>query len=374
MDFTLSPSQLSLQAAAAEAFGRWPPGDGPPPAESWAMLAAEGWLGIALPESAGGAGLGLLEQVLVLEAAGCHLHSGYWPAVVLGALPLARCGLVPAWYPDLAAGRRRVVLALYEQADRFDPLAVTATATAVPEGYRLNGAKVLIPAAATADAILFPARLGNRIALFAVPAGTGVLTPADFPDIARPHANLTLDCAQLPPESLLAPDAETYLRTAVRIAGIGLCAELLGVAEAVLARTTAYAGERHQFGRPIGSFQAIKHRCADMKIALESARSAIYYAAWAADQQTADADLATSVAKVFCSQQMPDLVAHALHIHGGLGFTWEARLHLYFRRTLAAAAYLGDVRWHRERIAQALLAGGAGRGIIDAADAAVAGG
>ncbi len=360
MDLALSQEQLTLQATAAKAFGRFPPRrvlDGA--ASGWDELAANGWCGLSLPEEAGGAGLGMIDQALALEAAGGVLHPDYWPAVAMGALPLAMAGFAARLLPDLASGRRRAVLAFYDEPDRLDPLHPRAVASRDGEGYHLDGRKALIPQAAQVDWVLCPVRLDGGVAVMALAAPDLKPAPAPTPDLLRTYFDIDLAGVRVPGDALIVepPAGHEFLRRAFDVAVVGQCAELVGAAEQLLSMTVTYARERRQFGRPIGSFQAVKHRCAEMKIAIEGARSGLYYAAWAVGAQDPSASLAVAVAKAFCADALPQVAAHALHLHGGMGFAWETDVHLYFRRILLGASYLGDARWHRARIAQALLDG-----------------
>lgn len=358
MDFRLTSDQKDLQKAAFEAFSRWPAqvfdADS---ASSFRVLADEGWVGLALPEDAGGSNLGLLDQVLTWEASGYYANPEYWPFVALGAVPLSRHGLWPAEQERLASGDCRAVLALYEQDRTFSPYAPAAAAVADNGGYRLNGDKALIPMLASADYLLYPAQLEGALALFAVPVGAIAVADAASPDLSRPYFHATVRDVTVPAEALLAhgDTAEQFLQDAIHIATVGMCAELVGAMEAVLDRTVTYVQEREQFGGPVGRFQAVKHRCADMKVMLEGARSAVYYAAWAIEANADSRAQAVSVAKTFCSREVPMVIANGLHLHGGMGFTWEVDVHLYYRRSLMAAAYLGDAHWHGQRLAQSLL-------------------
>lgn len=358
MDFRLTSDQKDLQKAAYEAFSRWPAQEYSAKSESGLRaLAEEGWVGLALPESAGGSDLGLLEQVLTWEASGYYANPDYWPFLALGAVPLTRQGLWPDKHEQLASGECLAVLAVYEQDREFSPYDPAATAVAENGGYRLSGDKTLVPALASANYLLYPAQLEGTLAVFAVPVNAIEVKAASGPDLARPFYHATVRDVTVPAEALLAQGdaAEQFMQDAVHIATVGMCAELVGAMEAVLDRTVTYVKEREQFGGPIGRFQAVKHRCADMKVMLEGARSAVYYAAWAIEANADARAQAVSVAKAFCSREAPGVIAHGLHLHGGMGFTWEVDVHLYYRRSLMAAAYLGDAHWHGQRLAASLL-------------------
>lgn len=323
----------------------------------WARLGGElGALGLAVPEELGGSGGTCVDQAIAAEELGAALVTG----PLLGTVGLAVPALVAApaseyrdaVLPELAEGTRPAALVA--------PLSVpydAATAAAVTaDGGRLTGTVSPVPDAAAADVLLVAAAGPDGPVLVAVEPGTAGVTvePLGSLDLTRPVARVVLDGAA---GTVLAtgPDADAALRHAFRTAGALLAAEQAGIARRLLDLTVAYAKERLQFGRPIGSFQAVKHRCADLLVGVEHARSTAVHAAWAVAFGVDDPDLAVSIAQATCSEVCYRVAADAIQLHGGIGFTWEHVAHLYYKRAIADAALLGSAEAHRERIAAAVL-------------------
>ncbi|MBX3594716.1 acyl-CoA dehydrogenase family protein [Sphingomonas sp.] len=301
--------------------------------ELWRAFCGElGLGGIAVPEARGGAGLGMVEFALVAMAAGERVAA----IPLLGHIMATRAMRDDARAP-LAACLAGDAIATAGEADGeviADDSSVTAIADFVPHG-------------AVADhLLLLDGGRGWRIAL----GGPGVtVEPRATMDATRPYARIALDRA---PAHTIPPDAVRQARAAGLLC---LAAEATGGTQAALDATVAYTLERQQFGRPIGSFQAIKHRLADRKVDLEQARSAIYWAACSLDEGTSDAGTAVHAAKAFCADAFTRMAADMLQLHGGIGFTWEHDTHLYFKRARAIAAMMGSSAWHREQVAAALL-------------------
>jgi alkylation response protein AidB-like acyl-CoA dehydrogenase len=327
------------------------------PDELWKRMAELGWIGLALPEAHGGAGLGLVELAVLLEEMGRVLAPvPFLSTVLLGAGAIAQGGSEEQkrrLLPELARGRARATLALLEGEERWDAEAVQLPLRRERGRLSLSGTKRFVPDAQVADWLVVAARDPSaQLALVLVDArASGVeLRPTATVDGTRKLAELRLDDVAVAADALLPGGASALARVLDR-ARVGLCAEMLGGAERVLQMSVAYAKSREQFGRPIGSFQAIQHRCADMLVALESARSATWYAAWALETEAPDADVAAAIAKALLSEAGPRIAGDGIQIHGGLGFTWEQDLHLYYRRALVSARLFGDAAWNRERIA-----------------------
>ncbi|MHA6628626.1 acyl-CoA dehydrogenase family protein [Pseudonocardia sichuanensis] len=312
----------------------------------WARLGGElGVLGLAVPEDRGGAGGGIVDQAIVAEEFGAALV----PGPVLGTVGLAIPALVAAGgeelLPALVAGERTGALAV--PAD-----ALTATdPTVTADGHRLTGEVAQVVDGA-ADVLLVPARTRDGLALYATDGGER--TPLSTLDRTRRQARVRFDAT---PARLLATgaDAERAVTAALHVGGALLAAEQVGGAQRMLDLTVAYAGTRLQFGRPIGSFQAVKHRCADMFVLVEHARSAAQHAAWALQDGSDDADLAVGIAQATCSEAYQRVTSDAVQLHGGIGFTWEHPAHLYLKRAVSDAALLGGAAAHRERIAARVL-------------------
>lgn len=328
----------------------------------WTRLGGElGVLGLAVPEALGGSGAGLVDQAVVVEEFGAALLCG----PVLGTVGLALPALVAApagplrdeLVPSLVAGTRTAALAAPERAGLFDPHAITVGAVRDgDQGWELTGVVPQVVDAAGADLLLVAASGPDGVALFAVPdsAEQVIVEPLSTLDLTRRQGFVRLREA---PARLLAgaEHVDQVLAHAFDVAAVLLAAEQLGGAQHLLDVTVEYAKSRLQFGRPIGSFQAVKHRLADMLVLVEHARSAAYHAAWALQDGIDDPFLASSIAQATCSQAYQRVAADAIQLHGGIGFTWEHPAHLYYKRAVTDAALLGGAEAHRDRIAAAVL-------------------
>lgn len=317
-------------------------------AATWARLGGElGVLGLAVPDALGGAGGGYVDQAVVAEEFGTALV----PGPVFGTVALAIPALVALGgdevLADLVEGTRTAGFAVPDRAGRFDASLVTVTAS----GGALTGVVAQVVDGG-ADVLLVAARDGDTIGLYATDGGER--TPLSTLDQTRRQATVRFDAT---PARLLASgaDAERAITHALRVGGALLAAEQVGGAQRLVDTTVAYAKTRLQFGRPIGSFQAVKHRCADMFVRVEHARSVAYHAAWALQEGTDDADLAVSIAQATCSEAFQSVAMDTVQMHGGIGFTWEHPTHLYLKRAVTDAALLGSAAAHREHIAAAVL-------------------
>ncbi len=333
------------------------------PEPLWRQIAELGWPGLVLPERHGGAGLGMLELAILLEEMGRVLLPGpFLSSVALGGLAVAIAGTPEQqarWLPDLAAGRRRATLALAD-ADATGQGAGAARPDARREGaaLRLDGERRFVLDAEGADALVVPASLedGETVLLWVESDARGLdLRPVSWVDGTRRVCEVRLDGVAVDAEAarLGGPGAGAEaLGSLLDRARIALCADLCGIAGRVLELSVAYAKTREQFGRPIGSFQAIQHRCADMLVDVEAMRSATWYAAWALDADAPDAHRAACMAKAWCADAGPRVAGCGIQIHGGQGFTWEQDLHLYYKRAKSSELLLGDATWHRELVAR----------------------
>jgi alkylation response protein AidB-like acyl-CoA dehydrogenase len=251
------------------------------------------------------------------------------------------------------------MLALHEDYPAWDPAAVQLDARRDGGRYVLNGRKVLVPYAQDADLLLIPGRTSasgdpaRGITLFAVPRNaSGVeIRPVTTLDLTTRVADVVLRDVALSSDQLVGRPNEAWpiLETVLEHAAVGAAAEMLGAARKSLEMSVEYASARVQFGQPIGSFQAVKHKCAEMLLASEQSHAATYYAAWALDAGAEDAALAASVAKAFVSEAARKVCGDAIQVHGGIGFTWEFDLHLYFKRAKHLEPLYGDADFHRER-------------------------
>jgi alkylation response protein AidB-like acyl-CoA dehydrogenase len=323
----------------------------------WSQMGDQlGLLGLAIPEEFGGAGYGFVELGVVLEETGrALLCAPYFSSVVLAANTVLHSGDDAArkeYLPGLASGEIRGTLALTEDAGRWDEEGITLRATQSGGGWTLHGHKNFIIDGHTADLILVAASAPGGTSLFAVQATAAGLTRTALPtmDMTRKLARLEFDGT---PARLLGVEGAAWpvLEQVLDLAAVGLAAEQVGGAAKALEMAVDYAKIRQQFGRSIGSFQAIKHKCADMLVRLESGKSAAYYGLWAAAEPNAELPAVASLAKAYCSEAYFHCAAENIQIHGGIGFTWEHPAHLYFKRAKTSQLLLGDPSYHRELLA-----------------------
>jgi alkylation response protein AidB-like acyl-CoA dehydrogenase len=313
-----------------------------------------GLQGLAIPEAYGGAGFGFAEQAIVLEEFGAALYGGpYLASAVLAATALlaspdegARRGLLP----DIASGQTVATLAFTEDGGSWDPGAIRLSAVKDGEAWRLDGHKSFVLDGATAGLILVVAATDAGLSLFAVEGDEVARTALPTLDQTRQLARL--EFAGVTGRLIGSPgDGAAVLDRVLDVAAIALAAEQLGGAQRALDMAVEYAKIRRQFDRPIGSFQAIKHRCADLLLEVESLRSAVGYAAAAVAEDSPEIPVLASLVKAYASETYFHVAAENIQIHGGIGFTWEHDAHLYFKRAKASELFLGDGAYHRERLA-----------------------
>ena len=324
----------------------------------WSEMAKLGWLGLPFGEEHGGAGLGLVELALVLEEMGRAAYPGpYFSSVVLAGLGIELGGSAAQkekWLSAIAAGRARASAALMEESLDWAPESTATTAAKVDGGYALSGVKRFVPWAHVADVVLVPARSPEGLSLFLVdPKQAGVtLTPMVGIDLTNRWAEMRLHDARVSADAMLGQPgaAGPVLDALLRRAAVCASAEMLGCARRCLDMAVGYVKVREQFGQVIGSFQAIRHRCAEMLLEVENAHSAVYYAAWALEAGAEDAAVAASICKSHVSDAARKVCGDAIQVHGGIGFTWEYDLHLYMKRAKALEPLYGDAEFHRELI------------------------
>ncbi|ORV27577.1 acyl-CoA dehydrogenase [Mycolicibacterium conceptionense] len=324
----------------------------------WARLGSElGVLGLAVPEADGGAGGTLVDQAVAVEELGAALACGPVFGTVLLAIPAlvaASAGPVrDELLGALAEGTRTAAFAVPDQAGGFDPAAVKVL---VAEDGTLTGTVERVVDADSADTLLVAATGSDGLGLYAVDAAAPGVQRSQLVtlDLTRPQATVALSAA---PAQLVAGsgEAERVITHAFQVASALLAAEQVGAAQHLLDLSVDYAKSRLQFGRQIGSFQAVKHRLADCLVDLEHARSATYHAVWALTDGTDDPALAASIAQATASAAFAKIAADTIQVHGGIGFTWEHQAHLYFKRATTDAALLGSAEAHRSRVAEMVL-------------------
>jgi len=327
----------------------------------WQLGAELGWAGLLVAEEYDGLGRDLVDVALIAEEHGRRVQPGPLIGNALAAVAISQSGrhdLCSEILPLLAGGRGVAAWAFAESRQPWDADGVCAVATAHARGFRLSGIKVAVQDADGAGWIVVTAQLGGRLAQFLVDrraAGIGVRRQHTL-DITRRLDEVVFDDVAVPSSVLLhaGEAAEAAVAHQNRCGAVLVSADNIGVGEAVLEMTVQYAKLRVQFGRPIGSFQAVKHKCATMRMWLQASKAATYYAAMAVAADAEDAEEAASVAKAYTSAAIAALTSEALQVHGGIGFTWEHDLHLYHRRAKANQVLFGDPYLHHERLAAAL--------------------
>jgi alkylation response protein AidB-like acyl-CoA dehydrogenase len=326
-------------------------------AKVWHRLGSElGVLGLSVPEADGGVGGSLVDQAVAVEEFGATLACGPLFGTVFLAIPaLVACPAGPArdeLLAELVEGTKTAAFAVADKAGAFDPSAVTVTA----KDDALTGTVQRVVDAGAADEILVAAKGSAGIGLYAVDAAaSGVTrTPLVTMDLTRPQA--VVEFADAPARLLAGPqEAERVITHALHVGSALLAVEQVGAAQHLLDLSVDYAKSRLQFGRQIGSFQAIKHKLADMLVDLEHARSTAYHAVWALGDASDDPALAASIAQATASAAFSRIAADTIQVHGGIGFTWEHQAHLYFKRAATDAALLGTAEEHRSRVADMVL-------------------
>lgn len=371
MDFDLTKPQKLLQSSVREFLSRECPAERvrklmeTPTAldeELWKGLADQGWTGLTVPEKWEGLELRAVELAAVAEVMGQYCLPGPFISNVWGSALIAAAGndsLAGKYLSQIVDGDLRATVALLEESADWNPERVTLKAEVANGGYRLDGTKMFVSDAETAGVILCVGRLDDELAIFSLDRNTKGITISPMPAIDQTRKLYRVEFRQIlaSEDSLLARGdaAAAALRAATREATVAVCAELVGAMQWIMSTTVEYAKTREQFGRPIGSFQAVAHRCADMLLYLESSRSATYYAAWAVSVDDPEADRAVSIAKAYCSDSARETGNSGIQVHGGIGFTWEHDLHLYYKRAKSSEILFGDATYHRELIAKMII-------------------
>jgi alkylation response protein AidB-like acyl-CoA dehydrogenase len=375
MDFGFSQEQEMLRATARKFFENECPSTfvrtmmedsaGTTP-EFWQKLAEQGWLGLVYPETHGGVGLGFVDLTVLMEEMGRVVMPGpYFSTVLLGGLAILEAGSESQkkeWLPRISAGEAKVTLAWTEPNARWDAQGVTLRATPARSGFVLSGTKLFVPDAHTADALVVAARTTegpsaeDGVSLFLIPKAARGLEVKLLPtmDQTRKLCEVSLNDVAAGSDALVGELDKGWapLPRVIDRATVALCAEMCGGAQKVLEMTTEYAKIRVAFGKPIGGYQGVKHKLADMLVDVENAKSITYYAAWAVDEGVSEAPLAVAMAKAYVSEAYRKVAGAGIQLHGGIGFTWEHDMHLYFKRAKGSEFTFGDATYHRERVAQ----------------------
>jgi alkylation response protein AidB-like acyl-CoA dehydrogenase len=372
LDFGLSEEQELLQRSARDFLSE----ECPPSvlrqaagSESGASdvldrkIAEMGWTGLLVPAAYGGLGLGVLDMVIVLA----ELGRAAAPGPFMFSALLATTAILEAgdrrqkrhWLSRLASGECCATIAFLEESDRLDPAGVAVRAQRAGHGYRLTGKKMFVPYASRAEVLVAACRTSRNgpdgVSLFLVdPRSPGVsIRPLETIDQTRRVAEVELRSVEVPRENVLGEIGGGWkpLARLLDLGALGLAADCFGAAERVLEMAVEYSKTRQQFGRPIGSFQAIKHIAAETVAEIEPARSLLWYAAYAQDALPRDASRAASMAKASLSEICARATNRAVQMHGGIGFTWEHDLHFWFKRSKWNELAFGDPNFHRERVA-----------------------
>jgi alkylation response protein AidB-like acyl-CoA dehydrogenase len=374
MDFGFSEQQELLRTSARQFLERECPPEvvrrvsDDPQANSrdlWRKMAELGWMGLVLPEAYGGSGLSFVDLTILMEEMGrVLLPAPFFSSVALGTLTLLEAGseeLRQQMLPRLARGEAKVCVALLEADGRYDPRGIGLRASIRGNRATLNGTKLFVADADVADYVICVARTGggrnpeSGISLFMLDmTSPGIAcTPLASMDQSRRLCEVSFARVSVSLDSMLGgrDTAWPMLQRALDKATVALCAEMVGGAEKAMEMCVDYGKTRVQFGRQIGGFQAIKHKIADMKVWVENAKAVVHYAAWAVDSDAPESSRAASMAKAYCSEMYPRVTADGVQVHGGIGFTWDHNMHLYFKRAKSSEVLLGNVTWHRERTA-----------------------
>jgi alkylation response protein AidB-like acyl-CoA dehydrogenase len=321
-------------------------------ADLWKEMSDLNWPGLMVSAQYGGQELGTVELAVLMEQIGYALVPGPILSATLAALALetaATDAQKERYLAPLATGEKRGTLALLDAGAGWTPEDITLEPERANGGYTLNGEKLFVLDAATADFLIVGAT-GDRRFIVERDAPGVTITPTPTIDGTRKQYAVKLDRVKVAEDAAFGGDGA--LAPARDRAYTALAAELTGIAQRTMEMAVQYAKERKQFDRPIGAYQAVSHRCAQMLLETEGARSTTYYAAWAADNEPETAPLAASMAKAYASDAGPSVAGSSLQVHGGIGFTWEHDLHLWLKRANTDAALFGDAHWHRVRVAE----------------------
>ncbi|HEY7784122.1 MAG TPA: acyl-CoA dehydrogenase family protein [Pyrinomonadaceae bacterium] len=368
MDFDLSKPQKLLKQSAREFLSRaCPPAkvrqlmatDTAHDSDLWQAIVDQGWTALTISESYGGLGLGPVELVIVAEEMGRACLPGAFLSTVTAASVIERAGSenqLSRYLEAIAAGELKATLAFLEESACWQIESIKLKAVRDGDWFNLTGNKLFVNDADVADIVICVTRNGDGVTLLPIERGSKGLSIQPMPsmDATRKVYKATFENVRVSAADAFGADgdAKGALRAAIDVATVALCGEMVGGMQWILDTSVEYAKTRQQFGRVIGSFQAVQHQCADMLLLTESARSATYFAAWALSENDPMGHLSVSMAKAYCSDAFREVANRGVQIHGGLGFTWEHDLQLYYKRSKSAETMFGDATLHRERIAQ----------------------
>ena len=376
MDFELGEGQVMLKTSARDFLEKECPKElvrdmiederGYSPV-LWKTMADLGWLGLTFPEEYGGAGSSFLDLAVLLEECGRALLPGpFIPTVVLAGHPILAAGneqQKQRFIPQIVSGEMILTLAFMEPSGSMEASDVTVTATPSGENFIINGTKLFVPDAHVADYLLCVTRTSNGynseegITMFLVDTKTdGIQTEVLKTMSGEKQCEVIFNSVAVPRQNILGELDWGWpiMKRILDEATVAECAWMTGGARWAMETTIEYAKTRIAFGRPIGSFQAIQHKLADIALEVEGATSIMYYAAWAISENDPDMTLAASMAKAWCSETYKHATYDGIQIHGGIGFTWDHDMHLYFKRAKASEVAFGDGNYHREKVAQIL--------------------
>jgi alkylation response protein AidB-like acyl-CoA dehydrogenase len=324
--------------------------------EVWAQVSSQLSLpGLAIPEEYDGAGFGYVDLAVVFEEMGRALFCGpYFATVALAANALLASGDEDAkkdLLPGIARGETIATLAVTEQDGAWREASITTSATLGDDGWQLTGTKEFVVDGHVADLLLVAAQSPAGLSLFAVESSARGLERELLHTLDETRKLARLQFCDTPAR-LIGTDGAAWaiLDRVLDLAAVALSLEAVGGAQRCLEMAVDYAKVRIQFGRPIGSFQAVKHRCADLLVEVEGAKSAAYYAAWCAAELNDELSVSASLAKAYCTEAFASAAADNIQVHGGIGFTWEHPAHLYLKRAKSAELLLGDPATHRDRL------------------------
>jgi alkylation response protein AidB-like acyl-CoA dehydrogenase len=372
MDFELNETQKLFQRSARELFAQeCPPQlvremiekNEPYSDVIWNKLVEQGWTGLTFSEDDGGLGLSMVEMAIAFEEMGRALTPGAFLSTVAlaGSLIERACSAEyrTARLQAISEGRLKATIALLEKDASWNVDAVKLTASATANGITLNGTKLFVSDASVADCIITAARAESGLVLAFVDRNAGGITISQMPalDATRFLYSVEFKNVVVSAEDVVSnnENARAALEYALDVATLAVAAEMVGGMQLLLEASVEYAKTRKQFGKPIGQFQAVQHHCANMLLMSESARSAVYYAAWLMGNDPKQASLAVSMAKAFASDSYREVGNLAVQVHGGIGFTWDESIHFYYKRAKASELMFGDGIYHRERIARLIV-------------------